>query len=66
MNASADPIAIVCSNHVPMNQIYTVSTEAVCPSRKSTVNNMSIFTSAKLPSKAMKTSKHPRRNMLRI
>ena len=31
LNASADPTAIVCSNHVPMNQSYTVSTEAVCP-----------------------------------
>ena len=69
MNASADRTAIVCSNHVPMNQIYAVSTEAVCPSRKSTVcsspctniNNMRISTSAKLPSKAMKTSKHPRK-----
>ena len=37
LNASADPTAIVCNNHVPMNQIYAVSTEAVCPSRKSTV-----------------------------
>ena len=59
----------VCRNHVSMNQIYAVSTEAVCPSRKSTVcsspytniNNMRISTSAKLPSKAMKTSKHPRK-----
>ena len=69
LTASADPTAIVCCNHVPMNQIYTGSTEAVCPSRKSTVcrspctniNNKSISTSAKLPSKAMKTSKHPRK-----
>ena len=57
--ASADPTAIVCSNHVPMNQILTVSTEAVCPRRKTTVcnspctniNNMRISTPAKLPSK---------------
>ena len=72
LNASADPTTIVCSNHVPMNQIYTVSTEAVCL-RKSTVcsspctniNNMSISTSSKLPSKAMKTSKHTRRKVLK-
>ena len=59
LNASADPTAVVCSNHVLMNQIDTVSTEAVCPSRKSTVcsspctniNNMSMYTSTKLPSK---------------
>ena len=69
LNATADPTAIVCSNHVPMNQIYAVITEAVCPSRESTVcsspctniNNMRISTSDKLPSKAMKTSKHPRK-----
>ena len=68
LNASADPTAIVCS-HVPMNQFYTVGTEAVCPSRKSTVcrspctniNNMSIPTCAKLPSKAFNQNKHPRR-----
>ena len=69
LNASADPTAIECSNHVPMNQSYTVSTEAVCPSRKSTVrsspctniDNMRMCTSAKVPSKAMKTIKHPRK-----
>ena len=52
-----------------LNQIYNVSTEAMCPSRKSTVcsspctniKNMNISTSAKLPSKAMKNSKHPRK-----
>ena len=38
LNVSADPIAIECSNHVPMNQSYTVRTEAVCSSRKSTVH----------------------------
>ena len=49
--------------------IYAVSTEAVCPNRKSTVcsslctniNKMRISTSPKLPSKVMKTSKHPRK-----
>ena len=69
LNDSAGPTAIVNSNHVPMNRGYTVSTEAVCPSRKSTVcsspctkiNNMSMSTSAKLPSKAMKTIKHPKK-----
>ena len=68
LNAS-DPTAIVCSNHVPMNQSDTVSTEAVCPRRKSTVcsspfnniNNQSMSTSAKPPSKVMKTIKHPRK-----
>ena len=51
-NTSVYPTAIVCSNHEPMNQMYTVSTEAVCPSRKtnlccspctisSKINNMS-------------------------
>ena len=68
LNASADPTAVVCSNHVSMNQIYNVSTEVVFPSRKSNVcsspctniNNMRMSTSAKL-SKAMKTSKHPRK-----
>jgi hypothetical protein len=52
-----------------LSHIYTVITEVVCPSRKSTVcsspctyiNNMSMSTSAKLPSKAMKTSKHHRK-----
>ena len=29
LNASADPTTIVSSNHVPMNQLYVVSTEAV-------------------------------------
>ena len=56
LNASADPTAIVCSNHVPMNQSYTVSTEVVSPSTKSTVcsspctniNNISMSISAKL------------------
>ena len=69
LKASADPIAIVCSDHVHMSKSYTVSTEVVCHSRKSTVcsshctnkNNMSMSNSAKLPSKAMKTSKHPRK-----
>ena len=69
LNASADPTAIVYSNHVPMNRMYAVSTEAVCSRRKSTVcssfctniNNMIMSTSAKLPSKAMKTIKHPRK-----
>ena len=54
--------------------MYTVSTEAVFPSRKFTVcsspctniNNMSISTSAKLHRKAMKTSKHPGRKVLKI
>ena len=36
LNASVDPTVIVCSNHVPMNKTSTASTEAVCPSRKST------------------------------
>ena len=31
LNASADHTAVVCSNHVPMNQIDTVSTEACVP-----------------------------------
>ena len=69
LNASADPTAIVCSNHVPMNQSYTVSTEAVCSRRKYTVcsspctniNDMNMSTSAKLPSQAMKTIKQPRK-----
>ena len=60
LNASADPKAIVCSNHVPMNQSDTFRSEVMCPSRKSTIcsstctniNNMSMSTSAKLPSKA--------------
>ena len=68
LNASSDPTAIVCHNHVPMNESYTDSTEAVCPSRKSTVcsssctkiNNLSMSTSPKLPSKAITTIKHPR------
>ena len=29
LNASADPTAMVCSNHVYMNQSYTVSTEEI-------------------------------------
>jgi hypothetical protein len=69
LNVSADSTAIVCSNHMLMNQSYTVSTEAVCPSRKSTVcsspctniNNQSMSTSAKLPSKARKIIKHPKK-----
>ena len=64
----SDPTAIVCSTNIPMNQSYTVSTEVVCPSRKSTVcsspctkiNNLSMSTSAKLASKARKTINHPR------
>ena len=39
LNASADPTAIIGRNHVPMNQIYTVSTEPVVPRRRSTVRN---------------------------
>jgi hypothetical protein len=74
LNASADPTAIVCSNHVPMNQMYALSTEPVCPRRKFTmcslpctnINNTSISTSAELPSKAIKISKHPRRQLLKI
>ena len=74
LNATADPTAIVCSNHVPTNQMHTVSTEAVCPRRKTIVcsspctniNNMSISTSAKPPSKSIQTSNHPRRNMLKV
>jgi hypothetical protein len=70
LNVSNDPTVIVQSNHVPINhQSYTVSTEAVCPSRTSTVcsspcsniNNMSMCTSAKLPCKAMTTINHPRK-----
>ena len=65
LNVSADPIAIVCSNHV--NQSYTVSIEAVCPSRMSTVcsshytniNNMRM--SATFPSNAMKIIRYPRK-----
>ena len=59
---SFDAPVLTSPNHVPMNQSYIVSTEAVCPSRKSTVcsltctniNNLSMSTSAKLPSKAIK------------
>ena len=71
-NTSVYPTAIVCSNHEPMNQSYTVSTEAVCPSRKTTlcsspcttssnITNMSKSTSDKLTSKALKTIKQPRK-----
>ena len=74
LNASADPTAIVCSNHVSMNQSYTVSTKPVFSRRKSTVGSspctniktMSTSTAAKLPSKAMKASKHSRRKVLKI
>ena len=63
LTASADPTPIVCSNHMPINQGYTVRTEVVCPSRKFTVciNNPSMSTSAKLPCKERKTIKHPRK-----
>ena len=69
LNASADPTAIVCSYHVHMSKSYTVSTEVVCPSRKSTlcsspctnINKKSMSTSAKLPSKEMEIIKHPRK-----
>jgi adenine deaminase len=71
-NTSVYPTAIVSSNHEPINQSYTVSTEAVCNSRKNTlcsspctissnVNSMSKSTSDKLPSKALKTIKQPRK-----
>ena len=54
---------------MPMNQSYTVCTEDVYPSRKSTVcsspctniNHMNMSTCAKLTSKAMKTNKHTRK-----
>ena len=60
---SVYPTAIGSSNHEPINQSYTVSTEAVCNSSKTTLcsspctissneNNMSKVTSDKLPSKA--------------
>ena len=63
--------SVQSSNHKPMNQSYTVSTEAVCNSRKTTlcsspctissnVNNMSKSTSDKL-SLAFKTIKQPRK-----
>jgi hypothetical protein len=65
-NTSVYPTAIVSSNHELINQSYTVSTEAVCNSRKTTcrspcttssnVNNISTSTSDKLPSKALKTT----------
>ena len=65
-NTYVNPTAIVSSNHEFINQSYTVSTEAVCNSRKTTcsspctissnVNNMSTSTSDKLPSKALKTT----------
>ena len=56
MYLSVYSTAIVSSNHETINQSYTVSTEAVCPSRKTTlcsspcsissyVNNMSKSTS---------------------
>jgi hypothetical protein len=62
LNASVDPTAIVYSNYVLM----------VCPSRKSTVcsspctissniNNILMSTSDKPPSKAINTTKHPRK-----
>ena len=71
-NTFVYPTAIVSSNHEPINHSYTVSTEAVCNSRKTTscsspctissnVNNMSKSTSDKLPSKALKTIKQPRK-----
>ena len=74
LNACDDPTAIVCSNHVSMNKTYTVSTEAVCPGKKSTVcsspftniNNVSMSTSAQLLSKAMKTIKHPSKVLKKI
>ena len=36
-NISVYPTAIVSSNHEPINQSYTVRTEAVCKSRKTTL-----------------------------
>jgi hypothetical protein len=71
-NTSVYPTAIVISNHAPINQSYSVSTEAMCNSRKtnlcsspctisSNVNNMSKSTSDKPPSKALKTIKQPRK-----
>ena len=64
---------IVCSIYVPIDQIYVVRTDAVGPSRNSpacsspctNINNMRISTSAKLPSKALKTRNH-RRKVLKI
>ena len=57
-----------------MNHSNTVSTKPVCPMRKSTrvqltmrnMKNMSMSTAAKLPSKAIKVSKLPRRKVLKI
>jgi hypothetical protein len=71
-NTSVYPTAIVSSNHEPINQSYTVSTEAVCNTRKTTlcsspctisfnVNNMCKSTSENLPRKALKTIKQPRK-----
>ena len=34
MYTFVNPTAIGCTNHERMNQSYTVSTEAVCPSRE--------------------------------
>ena len=58
-------ITAICSNHVPMDQSYSVSTEVVCPSRKTTLCSSPCTiksTSDKLPSKAFKTIKQPRKN----
>ena len=71
-NTFVYPTAIVSSNHEPITQSYTVSTEAGCNSRNTTlcsfpciissnVNNMSKSTSDKLPSKALKAIKQPRK-----
>ena len=64
LNTFVNPTAIGCSNHEPMNQSYTVSTEAVCPNRKTTLCSSPCTiksTSDKLPSKALKTIKQPRK-----
>ena len=56
--------SIGCSNHEPMNQSCTVSTEAVCPSRKTTLCSSPCTiksTSDKFPSKVLKTIKQPRK-----
>jgi adenine deaminase len=72
LNTSVYPTAVVSSNHEPINQSYTVGTEAVCNSRKTTlcsspctisfnVNSTSKSTSDTLPSKELKTIKQPRK-----
>jgi hypothetical protein len=60
LNTFVNLTAIGCSNHESMNESCTVSTEAVCPSRKTTLcSSPSTMksTSDKLPSKALKTIK---------